>query len=260
MITSTSNPRVKAVVQLIQKTKVRNEKKLFVVEGIKMFLETPIDRVQEVYCSESFYKKYNEKAVLAKFSFEIVTDEVFRKMTDTVQPQGILCVVKQREYVLEDLIEGENPLLIIVENMQDPGNLGALLRTGEAAGIGGIILTKTSVDIYNPKTVRTSMGSIYRVKHWYTESIADVINTMKEYGIVSYAAHLDGEKEFTETDFTSPTAFFIGNESKGLEEHTGNMANHKIKIPMYGEVESLNAAMAAGLLMYEAQRQRRVKI
>lgn len=258
MITSMSNPRVKLVVQLIQKAKVRNRNQLFVVEGLKMLLEAPKKRIQEVYCSESFYETHRQEEFLLQYSYEVVADEVFRKMTDTVEPQGILCTVKQFEYCLEKLIKVENPLLLVVENMQDPGNLGALLRTGEAAGVDGIILTKESVDIYNPKTVRASMGAIYRMKYSYTDSITGVIEELKRLDIATYAAHLEGKAYFTEIDFTSPTAFLIGNESKGLEAHTGDRACEKIKIPMCGRVESLNAAMAAGLLIYEAQRQRRV--
>ncbi|MFI3200782.1 MAG: RNA methyltransferase [Eubacteriales bacterium] len=258
VITSANNPRIKEVVQLIRKGKVREEKKLFVIEGIKLFLEAPKERIQAVFFSETFYTTYKKKEVLDQYSFDVVTDEVFVKMTDTIHPQGVLCVMKQFTYTLEELWEGENPFLLVVENMQDPGNLGTLLRTGEAAGVDGIILSKGSVDVYNPKVVRSSMGSIYRTRYCYAESIVSVINKMRDMNIAIYAAHLDGKTYFTDTDFTKATAFLVGNESKGLEQKTAELATKQVKIPMCGEVESLNVAMAAGLLMYEAKRQRTI--
>ncbi len=256
MITSVSNSRVKQVIGLCQKAKVRNENDLFLVEGLKLFLEAPKERVREVFVSESFYAKYKEKEILETYKYEVVADEVFRKMTDTVHPQGILCTVAQYHYTVEDLIQTENPLLVVLENLQDPGNLGTILRTGEGAGIDGVILTKDSVDMYNPKTIRSTMGSIYRVPFVYVDSLHSLMDAFREKDIMTYAAHLQGTSYFTDGQYTKGTAFFIGNESKGLSDYITEKTDAYVKIPMLGKVESLNAGIAASLFMYEARRQR----
>ena len=149
-------------------------------------------------------------------------------------------------------------LLMILEDLQDPGNLGTILRTGEGAGVTGIILSKNSVDIYNPKVIRSTMGSVYRVPFCYTSSIREeILPWLREKKITGYAAHLEGKNSYDREDYTKGTAFFIGNEGNGLSRELSEKADIWIRIPMEGQVESLNAAMASGILMYEAYRQRR---
>ena len=195
---------------------------------------------------------------LEKCGYEIVSDEVFAKMSDTQTPQGILCIIRQIHYSLEDMDADDSiPLFLLLENLQDPGNLGTIMRTGEGAGVSGIIMSRDTVDIYNPKTIRATMGSVYRVPFLYTEDIRDTIIALKEKGVGIYAAHLKGSKYYDECDYTNPSAFLIGNEGNGLTEETAAIADTYIKIPMEGKVESLNAAVAAALLMYEGTRQRR---
>ena len=149
-------------------------------------------------------------------------------------------------------------LLMILEDLQDPGNLGTILRTGEGAGVTGVILSKNSVDIYNPKVIRSTMGSVYRVPFCYTSSIREeILPWLREKKITGYAAHLEGKNSYDREDYTRDTAFFIGNEGNGLSRELSENADIWIRIPMEGQVESLNAAMASGILMYEAYRQRR---
>jgi len=278
MITSSSNNRIKALVQLNQKAKARKEQDVFLVEGIKMFLEAPLDRIRDVYVSESFFVKQENREFdsanvvmenrapllscmekLQALNYEIVSDDVFEKISDTKTPQGILCVVQQYHYKLEELIDKKDALLVILEDLQDPGNMGTIMRTGEGAGISGIILSKDCVDIYNPKTIRATMGSVYRVPFIYVEELADVLKLLKDKQIKTFAAHLDGKEYYDNMNFKESTAFLIGNEGNGLKEQTAKAADSYIKIPMEGKVESLNAAVAASLLIYEASRQRRIK-
>ncbi|MCC8151897.1 MAG: RNA methyltransferase [Lachnospiraceae bacterium] len=148
-------------------------------------------------------------------------------------------------------------LWLILENLQDPGNLGRMFRTGEGAGIAGIIMDRSTADIYNPKTIRSTMGSIFRVPFYITEDLQEAIRLVKARGIRIFAAHLEGSSVHDEQDYAGDTAFLIGNEGSGLTEQTAGLADRNIRIPMHGQVESLNAAMAAGILMYEADRQRR---
>lgn len=261
MITSTSNGKVKRLVNLRKKRKLRDEEGVFLVEGIRMFREVPAEELREIYVSESFYKKekklVDEIASKAKVHTELFTDTVFAYASDTKTPQGILCVVAQKKYALEDIISGEKRHLLVLDNLQDPGNLGTILRTGEGAGVTGVILSRDCVDIYNPKTIRSTMGSIYRMPFCYAEDLLDAIQKIKDVGVTVYAAHLDGKKAYDEEDYRKSCAFLIGNEGNGLRDETAAVADHYIIIPMSGEVESLNAAIAATVLMFEVKRQRK---
>ncbi len=257
-----TNKKIKELVTLNEKAKARKESGLFLVEGIKMFSEVPKERISEIYVSESFLQKEGTEELFKTFRYETVSDDVFKKISDTVSPQGILCVVQQKTYTLNDMIKTNNPLLMVLEDIQDPGNLGTIMRTGEGAGVSGIIMTKGCVDIYNPKTIRSTMGSIYRIPFFYTDEIANTINKLKKEHIKIYAAHLQGKKYYDEISYfeaeSNGTAFLIGNEGNGLKEETALLADTYIKIPMEGKVESLNAAIASSILMYEVSRQRRI--
>ena len=179
-------------------------------------------------------------------------------MADTITPQGILCVIKQYYYSLDELLAGkEEPLFIVLEDIQDPGNLGTIMRTAEGAGITGVIMSKGTVDIYNPKTIRATMGSIYRVPFLYTDNLMNTIQMLKEQKISICAAHLSGTRWYDEESYLKRTAFLIGNEGNGLTKEISDIADICVKIPMDGKLESLNASVAAALFMYEANRQRR---
>ncbi len=268
MITSTSNQQMKQLSALLKKSKERKEKKLFVVEGTKMVEEVPVTKIKAIYVSES-YKNDPIHAQLASdlmevcesigAVYEIVADNVFKSVSDTQTPQGIMAVVAMPEYSLEQLLEGEKTHLLMLESIQDPGNLGTMVRTGEGAGVTGIIMNKTTVDLFNPKTIRSTMGSIYRVPFLVAEDLGETMKELQKKGISLYAAHLKGEHAYDEEDYTGACGFLIGNEGNGLSDEIANLADSYIKIPMEGEVESLNAAISATLLMYEANRQRRKK-
>lgn len=259
MISSTKNDQVKAVIELKKKAKAREEAGLFVVEGIRMISELPKDRTKKLYVSESFLKNPGSDAILSGFpDYETVTDQVFAAMSDTQTPQGVLALVRQYEYELEDLCLKDRPvLLMILENIQDPGNLGTILRAGEGAGITGLIMSRDTVDIYNPKVIRSTMGSAFRVPFLYADDLMMTVKKLKEAGIRLYAAHLEGEKDYESEDYTKASGFLIGNEGNGLTDELAHQADAWIKIPMCGKVESLNAAIAASILMFEAARQRR---
>lgn len=264
MITSHTNKGIKEVIQLEQKSKARKERGLFIAEGMKMFLEAPFDMIQEVYVAASFLEQMpaacKDKLAAELCHYEIVSDEIFKKMADTKTPQGILCVMRQKQYKLDSMLGMPAPLLVILENIQDPGNLGTIFRAGEGAGVTGIIMSGDTADIYNPKTVRSTMGSIFRMPFLYAENTDEVIEKLQKRNIAVHAAHLQGSVPYDSCSYTKGSAFLIGNESKGLKEETAQKADLRIKIPMLGEVESLNAAVAASVLFYEAARQRRKNI
>lgn len=258
MITSTSNQQVKNLLQLQKKGKSRREQQLFVVEGIRMFAEIPSEWIAQIFVSESFLLANPDK--LFGKEYEVLADRVFEHVSDTKTPQGVLGVVKMPVYTLEDILknqEGQRPMVLLLENLQDPGNLGTMFRSGEGAGVSGIIMDKTTVDIFNPKVVRTTMGGIYRVPFLIVEDIKDGIRMLQEQSIHVYAAHLEGSCCYDEPDYTTGCGFLIGNEGNGLTKEASDMADRYIRIPMGGQLESLNAGVAASLLMYEANRQRR---
>lgn len=268
MITSQSNGRIKYLSDLLLKARLRRKDMKFVAEGIKMFLEAPLDRIEEVYISEELEKKVNtaypeDKALadkLGKVNYEVVTESVFKKISDTVTPQGIISVIKIKETPLDSIMAGETPLIVCLENLQDPGNLGTILRTAEGAGVDGIILSRDCVDIYNPKVTRSTMGSVFRMKFAYVDDLNDTISLLKKKDIRVYAAALDKKSaSYDSRDFSKGSAILIGNEGNGLKEETIKASNETIFIPMVGQVESLNASVAAAVIMYEALRQRKQK-
>ena len=258
MITSSSNAQVKQMIQLNKKARERRKQDVFIVEGLRMFREVPRDRLVKTYVSENFLEDPEHEALLQGIPYEVVKDSVFAQMSDTLTPQGVLTVVRQYHYTMEELMgEKEHPLFLVLEDLQDPGNAGTILRTGEGAGVSGVFLTKTCVDITNPKVIRSTMGSIYRMPFLYVEDVVSLKQKLQGRGIRFFAAHLQGKNSYDRESYEDGTAFLIGNEGKGLTDQAADAADCLIRIPMCGQVESLNAAMAAGILMYEAARQRR---
>lgn len=263
MITSTTNKQVKYVSSLVKKARARREEDLFVAEGLRMCQEIPPERLAALYLSESVSRTPEGRELAGRTSrVEVVSDEVFRALSDTQSPQGILALVRQYHYTLEDAArtsqDGGRPALIMVlERLQDPGNLGTILRAGEGAGVTGVLMDRETADIYNPKVIRSTMGSILRVPFCYTEDLHRDLAALKEKGVTLFAAHLEGKCSYDQEDYTGDTAFLIGNEANGLSDGTARLADTYIRIPMEGAVESLNAAVASAVLMFEAARQRR---
>lgn len=257
MITSSTNQQMKNIALLSKKAKARKEQGLFVVEGRKMFAEVPKEWLRAVYVSESFLQQEDAQKLLSDTGYEVVADSVFKSISDTQTPQGILCLVQTPHYEISQLLQGERTHLLVLESVQDPGNLGTMLRTGEGAGITGVIMNQTTVDLFNPKTIRSTMGSIYRVPYFISPDLGETLCQIREQGVCVYAAHLRGTMQYDEPDYTGATAFLIGNEGNGLSDEIAGMADSYIRIPMEGQVESLNAAVSAALLMYETNRQRR---
>lgn len=313
-----TNAKIKEIHKLTEKSKARREAGLFVIEGPRMFVETPLEWIEEIYVTQEFLDNAdstlpipgkesmpsgdthpsgdihtsddthpgadfreaptpgttapnsamigdtasNSTSIRASemitwMNHEIITEEQMKKLTDTVTPQGILCIVRQPSYTLDDILSHPgHRLIMILEDIQDPGNLGTIFRTAEGAGASGIIMTKGCVDLFNPKVVRSTMGSIYRVPFFVTDDIEGTINSVKNAQIEVFAAHLKGEHFYDEIAYKD-AAFLIGNEGNGLKNSTAALADTYIKIPMAGKLESLNASMAAGILMYEHNRQMR---
>lgn len=272
MITSLTNGKIKRLITLREKGRARNQEGLFIAEGIKMFTEAPLEHLKEVYVSETLWRELEEerhrvlwkklhKCMDQKIPVEQVSEEVFRKASDTRTPQGILFVMEQFSYTTDKMLKAAKekqklktkaPLFLLLEDIQDPGNLGTMIRTCEGAGADGVIMSRGTADIYNPKTIRSTMGSLYRVPFFYTQDLGEIVKQLQDNQIKVYAAHLKGEHFFDETAYEGGSAFLIGNEGNGLRKETADLADCYLKIPMEGSLESLNAAVAAALLLYQA--------
>lgn len=259
MITSPANRKVKEVRALFDKASLRAERGLFPIEGVRMFLEAPQTDIEELYVSESFAARAagEVKEKIEALKAETVADNIFAKMSDTKTPQGVLALLRMQRKSLDEVLAEGASCFLAVESLQDPGNLGTMLRAGEGAGLSAILANRGTVDVYNPKLIRATMGSIFRIPVVYVDDFAAALLQLKQEGICLYAAALQASVPYDSIDYPEKSAFLIGNEAAGLTAETIAAADQSIHIPMLGQVESLNAAVAASILLYERARQRR---
>jgi len=263
MITSLQNEQIKQVVSL-HKNKGRDEKGEYLIEGKRILQEAlqrkaPLSRIY--YCTA---KKYDgsdllrliEQASLTGIQTEEVSETVMRKITTTEEPQGLMAVVRKKNSDWKQIIAEKSTILLVLDNIQDPGNLGTILRTALAADVRQIVLTKGTVDLYNPKVMRSSMGSIFSQTVLTGKDPQEIVSFChdKKYKLV--VSSMEGKSVFNEHSHENfPLALVIGNEAFGVSDCFLKNAGKKYSIPMFNEVESLNAAMAAGIFLYELRRQ-----
>ena len=254
MITSAQNRQIKEIQALNARHKERARTGLFTAEGVKLFTETPRNLLERVFVSASFVAA--NPALLREVPYETVEDTLFSRICDTKTPQGILSVVRQPAYQREDLLGNGAPFLLVLEDLQDPGNVGTILRTAEGAGVTGILLTGGCADLFAPKTIRSTMGSVFRVPFLYEDDPADTMDWLAENRIKTYAAHLSGSCSYRAPSYLDGCAFLIGNEGNGLSDYLTQRCDVRIRIPMEGKLESLNAAVASAILMYTVHEKR----
>ena len=259
-ITSSSNAQIKHLKELQSRAKARRETGTFVAEGRKLVEEAcKLGLTEQIYLSESYAREQEENLTGLVEKADIcraVADSIFKTISDTQTPQGILAVVKQPRYQIEELLAQETVHLLILEDIRDPGNLGTMLRTAEGAGMDAVLMSQGTVDLYNPKVVRATMGSIFRVPFAYETDFIQMLQNIKEKQIHLFAAHLGGTAYYDEMTYPDRCAVLIGNEANGLTEEAAKEADCYVKIPMAGKVESLNAAVAAALLMYQMRKKK----
>ena len=261
MIESAANAKFKRIQKLMKQARARKKEGVFVVEGWKMVREAlQRDLVQELYCDEKEEQALaKELAKLQKRPvIEVLKTTLFKQMSDTVNPQGVLAVITMPSYDREQMISSSEFKLLCLENIQDPGNLGTMFRTAEGAGMSGVVLSSGCVDLFNPKVVRSTMGAMFRVPFYICESMSEEMKQLQNQSFHFYAAHLQGKKNFREETYDGRIGILIGNEANGLSDEVTALADKKVIIPMEGELESLNAAVSAALLMYEVQRNKQL--
>lgn len=261
MIESIHNEQVKYVVSL-QRRKVRDESRLFVIEGWR-FVEEAVRRnasIKKVYfCPERKSQEWQPLLKLLQernISFEEVDERVLRKISTTEEPQGILAIVRQMNHSWSDLRVDSRTVLLILDGLQDPGNLGTILRTALAAGVRYVCLTQGTVDIYNPKVLRSTMGAIFSLIFLPDQQPDDILTFCKEQGLDILMGDVRGKSIYHTTLTEGPCALVVGNEGKGPSLAFRRADVQGITIPMAQDVESLNVAVATGIMLYEIVRQR----
>jgi TrmH family RNA methyltransferase len=259
IITSNQNLLIKEI-KALEIRKNREDKGLFIAEGLR-FVEEAIKEnalIDKIVVSNAFLESKSGSDIMGNIhnigvSFLLVSDKIFKEISDTQSPQGILAVIRKKDAALLETINGNNKI-VMLESLQDPGNMGTIIRTADAAGMTGIILSKGCVDVYNRKVLRSTMGSIFHLPIHQTHDFISTINQLKAKGIKVYAAHLDGSIDYYYMDDCQNTAIIIGNEANGISDEAAKAADCLVRIPMSGKSESLNASVAAGILMYEVLR------
>lgn len=258
MITSRDNPTIKEIIKLQKSAKQRREASLFTVEGARLCRDAALSgaKIEKLVYTKQAMEKYSDDFKLISDSgcekIEVNTD-IFLKISDTKSPQGLLCLISVLDKnVLLDKIENMG-CYVALENISDPSNLGTILRTAEALGVDGIILSDDCCDIYSPKVTRGSMGAVFRMKFCVAEDFPKFIRELTQSGIKTYAATPRDAVSVTEVDFNSGIVL-IGNEGAGLTDKAIDACLTRVKIPMGGRAESLNASAAAAILMWELMR------
>ncbi len=262
IITSRDNAYVKQYVKLMVSKKARQESKMFVVEGARINEDAINEKLQIecVFITNMAKLKYPDvvdkiyRNITSEKIYEI-TDEIAAKMSDTKNPQGIFAIIKKLDKVLTADKIISNGRYIILNNLQDPGNIGTIIRTADAVGIDAVIMTEDCCELYNSKLVRSTMGSMFRVNCYDECNINDVLDLLSTKKITTFAAVIDADAvSLTECDFSRGGAVIIGNEGNGLPEIIKNRCDTKLTIKMHGNIDSLNAAMATGIIMWEMQK------
>jgi len=252
-INSLQNPKIKNVVKLHQ-AKYRKKQGLFLIEGereIDMAIKSGV-RLQTLFYGDDLTKSMSK--VDEKILFK-VDKKVFAKISFRENPDGFLAVAKAPECKLSDIKFSKNPLVLIADLIEKPGNLGAIARTAEAIGLDAIILHDPQVEIYNPNAIRASQGAIFNVSV-AKSSQAEILVWCKKNKIQMVATTSKANKIYTEVDYKKPTAILIGSEEKGLDNDWLKVSDEKVKIPMKGRITSLNVSVATAVVLYEAVRQR----
>ncbi len=260
-ITSIQNQLVKDIFQLQEKSKARKKTGLFVIEGIReieIALKNDFEVVQLLFCFDlfdaenlnHFKKKLTKTTELIEISKEIYQKIAYRESTE-----GVIAVAKTKNHSLETIQLPKNPLIVVLESLEKPGNIGAVLRTADAANIDAVFIADPKTDLYNPNIVRSSVGAVFTNKIVTADSAA-IINFLKDKNIAIFSAILQEAVSYYSVDFKQSSAIVMGTEATGLSEIWRKNSTENIIIPMQGQIDSMNVSVAAAILIFEAKRQR----
>lgn len=256
LITSKENDLIKHIKKLKDK-KYRDENNEFIIEGVKMISEAIREDINIKHilvcddCAQNCQISSDLMYEIAKHNMARVSEKIFKSITDVTNPQGLLAVVEKNK---RSEIDYKDSFFVILDDIQDPGNIGTILRTADSINLKQIIVSSKTADAFNPKVVRSTMGAIFRVNVIVVEDLTKTVRELKKHKVKIYATDLGTNKSIYDVKYNK-TAIIIGNESKGVSEELLNIADERIKIPMIGKTESLNAGVATGIIMYEKLRQ-----
>lgn len=259
IIKSKDNDKVKQT-RLLLKSKARNKEKKFIIEGFRI-LTLAIEcncNLEYVFINEDFENKEEHVKFLRLLESKNIKiyktlNKIFNEMIDTEHTQGILGVLKYKERNIVNNIDENNKFVLVLDRIQDPGNMGTIIRTADSAGVDGIILLKGCVDIYNPKVIRSTMGSIFNM-NIINATQDEALEVLKDRGFSLVSSYLDTDNYYHKTSYDGKVALVIGNEANGINDELIAQSDKLIKIPIYGDAESLNAAISAAILMYEIKK------
>ena len=258
VISSKDNELVKHIKKLKDK-KYRDESNEYIVEGVKLIEEAVKEnaKIKKIIVCEDTTRTYeiptNIMLEIAKYECIYVTDKIFSSITQVTNPQGIMAIIEKISENKE--IDFSQDIIVALDDVQDPGNLGTILRTVDSIGLNQIVVSKETADAFNPKVVRSTMGAIFRIKIIEAEDLKETIKEIKKHRFKLMVTSLQTENSIYDIDFNKKI-IVIGNESNGVSKEIQDMADEKAKIPMLGQTESLNASVAAGIVMYEYVRQK----
>jgi|TARA_B110000971_G_scaffold202329_1_gene221971 TrmH family RNA methyltransferase len=259
-ISSLQNPFIKQLIQLKEKSKLRKQTGLFIIEGkreVSLAIKGNYTLETLYYYADLF--SASEAAALEPYGIDVIeiSKAVYEKVAHRETTEGVIAVAKSKKLSLENLnLTSKNPLILVAESPEKPGNIGALLRTADAANIDAVIIANPLTDLYNPNIIRSSVGGVFTVPI-ATGTTSEVIAHLKHHNIAIYPAILQESVAYDTIDFKTPSALVIGTESSGLSEEWRKNSTAKIQIPMEGKLDSMNLSVAAGILIFEAKRQRK---
>ncbi|MBI6116505.1 TrmH family RNA methyltransferase [Salegentibacter maritimus] len=258
-ISSTQNKEVKHLLQLQEKSRLRRKEGVFLVEGqreIALAIKGNLSLKAIYFCPGLIELKEVEKLNSSQVPITEISAEVYEKIAYRGSTEGILAIFKTKENRLQDItFKTKNPLILIAEAPEKPGNIGAILRTADAAKVDAVFIANPKTDLYNPNIIRSSVGCVFTNKI-ATGSTSEIIAFLKQHNISIYAAALQASKPYHTIDFTRASAIVVGTEATGLSEEWRKNSTQNIIIPMSGEIDSMNVSVAAGILIFEAKRQR----
>lgn len=262
-ISSLQNPRVKYILQLSERTKRRKAEGAFVIEG-RRELSLAIKggyEIQSLFYDPTLIDELNIREYMTEMTdVSLISSKIYKKIAYRGSTEGVIAIAKDKTHTLNNLdLKSEEPLILVIESAEKPGNVGALLRTADAAKVDAVIIANPKTDFYNPNVIRSSVGGVFTIPI-ATASSAETIDFLNEKKIAIYSAILQQSEIYDKVNLKLASAIVVGSESTGLSQKWRSAASKKIRIPMMGLLDSMNVSVAAGILLYEARRQRKFSI
>jgi len=259
-IQSLQNPLIKNILKLQEKSRERKKQQLFIIEGkreVELAFKSDFEIESLLFISKKiehhYIKQFNAKEVIE------ITPEIYQKIAYRESTEGIIAVAKSKYINLKSLtFKNKYPLILVLEGIEKPGNIGAMIRTADAANIDAVILADPKTDHFNPNVIRSSVGGVF-TKKIVISSSEEIIAFLRQKNIKMYAATLQNSNKYTDEDYTEASAIIVGTEANGLTQIWRNHSIRNINIPMQGEIDSMNVSVAAAILLFEAKRQRNFK-